>query len=434
MTLQPRTLFGRTALTLAAALLLLLILTLSTVAYYILIPLGQRSAGDLAALVELSSQTWASLSVEHRAPFARKLAQSHDLLLLEGVAHDHREQAIPSLPYFYFFESALSQRLGTEVELHLYAHDPAWYWVDIPIGEQIIHVAISSARMEAQPPKALLLILLIGSVTTIAASIIIARRTTLPLARLAQAADSLGRSGTLTPLSVEGPSEQASLARAFNEMAQQINALLENRTVMLSGISHDLRTPLTRATLALEMLSSETDAGLHSDLEEMNRLIALFLEMSKGLSDNQLASVSLSQLLSETVAGFSRSGAGITLDCGNCGALETNPIALRRSLTNLIENAVRYGAEDTVDISCRRYAQVVSIDICDRGPGIPVAEREAVLRPFYRLEGSRSLHTGGSGLGLAIVQQLASRQGWRLQLLDREGGGLLVRLQIPVKD
>lgn len=433
---QPRTLFGRTALTLAASMLLLLILTLGTVAYFILIPIGERSANDLAALVELSSQSWAELPSERRPQFVQQLEQRHGLRLHEVARHPPAEKAVPLLPYFYFFETALTQRLGTPIQLHQYPNESRWYWIDIPYNNSTIHMAISSARLRAQPPQALLLILLIGTIITASASIIIARRTTAPLATLAEAANRLGRGGAPHPISTEGPVELAALAHAFNEMALQINDLLENRTVVLSGISHDLRTPITRATLALEMLSSDTDSalidGIRSDMEEMNHLITLFLEMSQGLSDNHTESLSLAELLNEVVVDAQRSGADIRLHYDDHKVIETNSVALKRTLTNLLENALRYGGNHPIEVSCQHLNQSIVIDVADRGPGIDPSEREAVFRPFYRLERSRSYHTGGSGLGLAIVLQLANRHGWSIELLERQGGGLVARLQLPL--
>jgi two-component system osmolarity sensor histidine kinase EnvZ len=232
-----------------------------------------------------------------------------------------------------------------------------------------------------------------------------------------------------------GPRELATLNRRFNRMASEIAGLLANRTILFAGISHDLRSPLTRMQLALEMLPDNTDPRLverlRQDLEQMNQLISDSLDLAQGLGPGESEEVDLRDFVDNIVAGYQRSDAAIDWQPGNCCLCRVDTLALRRVLVNLLDNALRYGGGQPVKVGCRCDAAGGCISVLDRGPGIPDTEREAVFQPFYRLEASRSRSTGGSGLGLAIASQLCSAHGWSIALSAREGGGTEAHVRLP---
>jgi len=225
------------------------------------------------------------------------------------------------------------------------------------------------------------------------------------------------------------------LARSFNEMAIQVQELLSNRTTLLAGISHDLRTPLARTQLALEMLPEEVDPelvnGIRSDVEQMDCLIGQFLELSRDLERGEQQKVIIYLMLDDLVNCARRGGATIQWQARDTCYTFTNPLALRRIIANLLENAVRYGGGSPVEVSYQCGKRDITIQIMDRGPGIPAEQLEAVFRPFYRLEQSRNSETGGSGLGLSIAQQLAGINGQKLTLRPRDGGGTIAELKLP---
>ena len=219
-------------------------------------------------------------------------------------------------------------------------------------------------------------------------------------------------------------------------MSSEIAALLLGRTTLFAGISHDLRTPITRIQLALELLSRKPDeeliARIRRDLHQMNQLISDTMDLSRGLSPHEPEEVDLYKFISSIVDTWpEREGELLYSSRGSCNcAVDT--LALRRVLTNLIDNALRYGGGSAVEIRCGHTDTRICIEVLDRGAGIPVEEFEAVFQPFYRLEQSRNRTTGGSGLGLAIVQHLCDTNGWSVQLSSRLGGGTEVRLVIPL--
>jgi len=232
-----------------------------------------------------------------------------------------------------------------------------------------------------------------------------------------------------------GPDERLTLAKSFNKMAVQVKELLTNRTTLLAGISHDLRTPLARIQLALEMLPSDTEPalvdGIRGDVEQMNCLIGQFLELSKTLEKGTQQNINIFETLEDLVVCAKRGGANIQWQETQVCRVINNPMALRRIIVNLLENAVRYSEGKIVDVCHSCNKQFSTIKIIDRGPGIPANEMEAVFRPFYRLDQSRNPETGGTGLGLSIARQLAELNNIKIQLYSREGGGTIAEISIP---
>ena len=429
------TLFSRTARIITLTFLLVMLLTFFTLLYFIMLPVGQRSADDLAALIELSSESWQKLPESERPAYVKNLYQKHQLQLLIEPLQTEEVPVSLYLPYFYFFEGALSKRLGMAVELHHIIGDMQYYWVDIPVKNNILHIGILRDRIQASPPTAFALVISITIIATLIASLLIARYLNAPLKALANASKEFGQGVMPKPLLVDGPKEIASVSQTFNTMVKQIDELQENRTVLLSGISHDLRTPLTRATLALEMLPENIDPTLvnplREDMQEMNQLIGLFLEMSQGISSSERKNTDLNQLVNSCIDNIRRSGAIVRYQSIPNVELMISPLPLSRIINNLLENAFRYGNQTPIQVAIKKHYHVFQIDICDSGPGIPEDELQSVFRPFKRLEYSRNKHTGGSGLGLAIVNQLALTHGWTVKLYNQSNGGLCASIELP---
>jgi two-component system osmolarity sensor histidine kinase EnvZ len=426
-------LFRRTAITVASALIIFQLIVFGASAYYIMLPMARRSADDLAALIVLSAKTWVELPPETRQDFERELAQKHNLWLFKAdnplPDYDHFQ------PYLRLLEKALTVRTGKITHIKATYWERTWFWVDISSGGQQIRIGFPQDILGIQLPAALLMMMAATFFLTLGTAIILARRITLPLERMAEAAQHIGLGNTPASLPETGAAELASLAHTFNHMALQVQSLLANRTNLLAGISHDLRTPLARMNLALEMLPQNTDpkivARLRNDIEAMNRLIGEFLAFSRGLEREPAQEIDLNLLLRELADSVAIEGGAVRAQTREPCIRAVGPMALRRILENLISNAVRYGNGQAVEIECECDDGASVIRILDRGPGIPADEVENVFRPFYRLESSRSVATGGSGLGLAIAQQMANVNGWQVALLPRAGGGTEARLTIP---
>jgi signal transduction histidine kinase len=260
------------------------------------------------------------------------------------------------------------------------------------------------------------------------------RLVTRPLARLAAAADELGPDLKGRMLGEEGPTEVAHAARAFNAMQRRIAGYMAERVEILAAISHDLQTPITRMRLRTEMMDNERDQlKFRQDLDAMNALVREGVTYARTLhgATEPPCRVDADALLESMVADYEDSGQQVRLEGRIGGPIVTRPNALRRIVVNLIDNALKFGSEVRMQV-CADADRLV-ITIIDNGPGIPPDQLEAVLKPFYRLEGSRNRSTGGTGLGLAIAHQLAIAMGAELSLHNRDEGGLRARVAMPLE-
>jgi len=431
----PRTLFGRTALVIALVSFAFQIFTIAVITAFALVPLGRHATSDFAALLVDTAQEWHEEPAGERPWLQERIGRLHRIQVQEQPGETHSFTRL--LPYFHLLETSLSARVGQRVSLAagLGEDGEQWYWADIPVSSTSVRVGFPASRVDVQPWFAMLLILSVGTVVTLITSAWLARWLIGPLSRLAQATQRIGQGRRPEPLAETGPAELATLSHAFNRMGEQVEALLANRTTLLAGISHDLRTPLARIQLALGMLSEKPDRDLIDrmlrDVEGMNELIARCLEVSRDFAEQESAELDLCDLLAEVVAEFAHTGVDIRGRKGPDCHIHVRPLSLKRILANLIDNAVRYGGGTPVDIEYELGNDAIEIRVLDRGPGIPAAETEAVFRPFYRLEPSRSSRTGGSGLGLAIVRQLANANAWSVTLAERPGGGTIAGIRIP---
>jgi signal transduction histidine kinase len=252
-----------------------------------------------------------------------------------------------------------------------------------------------------------------------------------PLANLARAADTLDPNSNTPRLSETGPTEVVYAATAFNAMRDRIAQYLEERVQILAAISHDLQTPITRMKLRAEMAEDSVDRDkLVQDLGEVERLVKEGVAYARSAHGNheKATRVDLASFIESLAYDYQDTGNAVTVGELGDGAIVTRPHALRRILTNLIDNALKFAG--SAEIEVQRQDGTVFIRVLDRGPGIPDSELEAVLQPFFRLEQSRNRDTGGTGLGLAIAQQLATAIGATLTLRNRDGGGLVAEIAL----
>jgi two-component system osmolarity sensor histidine kinase EnvZ len=429
----PATLFGKTALTIAVVLVLFQIFTTLVIAYYLLIPVARRSANDLADFMLLSSRVWATLPASERPDFEAVLLKERGLIL-STATNDLPGQTV-FLPYVLILGNVLVEHTQSPIRMRVEQTDEGpLYWVDFYYDGQRLRAGFLGQRINIHAPLAIFLIILLGSTLTLVTTLIMVRRLTQPLSRLSDAAERIGHGGLPEPLPEIGPSELVNLVRTFNKMAHQVKALLACRTTLLAGIAHDLRTPIARMRLALEVLPPSADPELLErmlrGLDNMSRLVNQSLEFGRGVGNDPRQEVDVAELIEELSDEARRGGATIHLQQGHTCMHFVAPMALRRILTNLLDNAVRYSKDRPIDIACECEDERLRITVADRGPGIPLEELQAVFEPFYRVDKSRSSVTGGSGLGLAIAKQLADSNSWMLALAPRDGGGTIASLTI----
>jgi two-component system osmolarity sensor histidine kinase EnvZ len=415
-----------------------MLIVMSTIAYFMVVPLGQRATDDLASIILHAAETWESLPVEGREPFVEKMRLQHDLVLMIPPAPLPKSTDL--LPYLYLLKVSLRKQLGMQIDLLTSRESDGskWYWADVPLSNEVLRFGFPRSRIGVQPSAAFFVLLTTGICLTLITAIVLARRLTVTIERLYQAAQQIGRGQWPDPVKEEGPEELVVLAREFNRMNVQVRELLTNRTTLLAGISHDLRTPLTQIQLALAMLPNDGGDtrlmnGIRRDLDAVDRLIGQALSINVELDRSDKEQVRIAEVLDHIIEAARRNDQVIEWSSDKSCSFLLNPLALQRIVSNLLENAIRYGKGRPISVECSCDKSSLTITVHDRGPGIPEEQREAVFQPFFRLEKSRSSVTGGSGLGLAIVRQLADSNGWKVQLLAREGGGTSARLSIPIE-
>jgi two-component system osmolarity sensor histidine kinase EnvZ len=227
-----------------------------------------------------------------------------------------------------------------------------------------------------------------------------------------------------------GATEVRQAGAAFNIMRDRLQRMITQRTEMLAGVSHDLRTPLTRMKLQIAMLKSKDAAPLAADVADMEKMLNEYLAFARGEGTEAVAETHLNDLLTEVVEGARRQGAQIAWEAGPDIVVAARPNALKRCITNVVTNAIAHGTR--VLVQAGRRGDRVEIVVDDDGPGIPAEKREEVFRPFYRIEGSRSRETGGTGLGLTIARDVIPGHGGDITLDASPWGGLRARVSLPV--
>ena len=311
---------------------------------------------------------------------------------------------------------AMASRFIVQAQLK----DGSWVWFERQIPRELFDWPMQTLLT--------LLILLVGVITL---SMVAVRWIVRPLDRLREAADALGKDIHRPPLPETGPVEVAETSRAFNTMQRRIGRFVEDRARMLAAVSHDLRTPLTRIRLRADLLDDEELGDkIRRDLDDMQSMVEATLDFMRGTaSREETRSLDLMALLESLSDDAEESGARVRLSGQVQTPYQGRPVALKRCIGNLLDNALRYGGE--ADIEVRDSETVVTVTIADRGPGIPRESLNKVFEPFWRLEGSRGRDSGGTGLGLGIARNIARAHGGDLNLNNRPGGGLIATITLP---
>lgn len=423
-------LFGRTALALIAPFLLVQLALVAVFVAHVSLPLARGATEDLAALITLVTQTWAELPPDTRADYEAELRLNHHLQV--QPARGERPGVETHLPYPALLQRALAERTGVESHLTR-SSNPDMYWVDVTTPEAVLRVGFSDDRVGAYPSRVVATAVAGVALASLLTAMLLARWLTRPLARMTQATDAVGHGELPAPLPETGPRELQVLAMRFNHMARDVRRLLEGRTTLLAGVSHDLRTPLARLRLSLAMLPESVDsvliADIERDVESMDRLIGQYLSFARGVAREAPLRCDLGEILDEAIADVRRQGAQVIWRAPADCVCRVPVLALRRVLSNLLDNAWRHGQGSAIEVQLDCTPTQAVVRILDRGPGIAADERESVFEPFRR---ARHARVPGSGLGLAIVRQLAQANGWTVSLHARDGGGTEARVEIPV--
>ncbi len=430
----PRTLLGRSLLIIVSP--LVLVQVIATWVFYdrhydtITKRLAQGIAGDVAAVIRVMGPEPDAASrkaADELAVFSLWL----DIKLHEGADLPMDVQPPGWSVLDRKLTKALRERLPYNFRIDTDApNKKVRIDVDIPVG--VLEVQVPRQRLFSSTTYIFIMWMVGSSIVLFGVATIFMRNQVRPIRRLARAADSFGKGRDVPDFKPEGATEVRLAAAAFLQMRSRIKRQIGQRTEMLAGVSHDLRTPITRMKLQLALLGDSPEAdNLASDVAEMEKMVEGYLAFARGEGAEQPVRADLGELLRDIVAQMTRKQGGkIDLHLEQRLVLPLRLEAVRRCLANLIGNAQRYA--EHVMISAGRRKNLVEIMIDDDGPGVPEAAREEVFKPFYRLDRARSPDTGGTGLGLTIARDVVRGHGGNLVLEDAPGGGLRARLWLPV--
>jgi two-component system osmolarity sensor histidine kinase EnvZ len=432
MRLLPRTLLLRTFLLIALLMSLSVLAWLWLFSTYEQEPRARHLSQLMASVVNLTRAAIVTAEPDRRAELLGELSEREGIRIYPAGPGDVVEP-LPDNPLLQRIAERLRARLGPDTKLTLERDGESGVFISFSIDDDEYWVGLPRERIERAIPWQWLGWGAAALLLSLAGAWLVMFRVARPLQTLAAAASEIGRGRTPPGVAEDGPEEIRTLSRAFNQMSSDLARLDADRALILAGISHDLRTPLSRLRMGIELSSTDeaTRSGMEADVEEMDRTIGQFLDFARLDGGEALRDTDIAGLIEELADHYARRGVALALSIGTRPITAVRPQAFRRALTNLIENALHHGAADApVSIELNCAAQEIRIDIADRGPGIAPDHIERLKLPFTRLDASRS-NVKGAGLGLAIVDRIARGHGGRLDLLPRDGGGLIARVVIP---
>ncbi|MDH5188249.1 MAG: ATP-binding protein, partial [Rhodospirillaceae bacterium] len=331
-------------------------------------------------------------------------------------------------------EDALANALETQLRKPFNtdsASNDNYVAVEIQLSEGVLHVIVPNKRLFSTTTYVFVMWMVGTSLLLFGVAIIFMKNQVRPIIRLAAAADAFGKGRDSKKFKPEGALEVRRASSAFISMRNRLKRQMQQRTDMLSGVSHDLRTPITRMKLQLAMMGNSAGIDeLKSDVSDMEHMLDEYLAFARGEGSEKQVAANMNEMLEEIVNKVRRKGAKVDLHCEGKINTTVRKSALMRALTNLIENATRYGEHVTVRVAQRENTIEIVID--DDGPGIPEEQREEVFRPFYRLDGSRNPETGGVGLGMTIARDGVRSHGGEIELANAPSGGLRVNISLPL--
>lgn len=431
--ITPKSLFGRMLAIILVPIILVQII--SVIIFYerhwdwVSRHMSKNLAKDVGLLIdELGNEP----SKDQRALSAIRARQYFDIIFywLEGGILQPNQVIEPQ---FKNFRNSLQARIKEPFYLSTLENSRQFY-VDIQLGNGIVRMHIDDKRLFVPTALTFIMWSIGASVILFSIAIIFLRGQVRPILRLANAARQIGFGRDVDSFSVEGATEVRIAGRAFQAMRHRINKQISERTALLAGVSHDLKTPLTRMRLQLAVMEIQNDTKIEfeKELKELEEMIDGYLEFARDDREEQMVDASLFKLLQQASKTSDPSGDKINIlpPNNNIPIFPVQVQSIRRALINLLTNAIRYAGKATAQIQIFDDHSEVIID--DNGPGIPRDKRAEVILPFTRLENSRNSKTGGTGLGLSIAKNSALNHGGELILEDSPLGGLRVRLLLPL--
>lgn len=430
---MPRALFARSLIILLApvALLQVVVIYVYMERYSELVTrrLASGVAGEIALIIDAKESNFPPEAFHRILNFAE--AEQGLIVTFEDgdtLPNQERQRFFPML----------SDTVGEQLQRRI--DRPFWYntdeWpshaaIQVQLDDTIMHIKVRRSRILATNWHIFLVWMAGTSLIFIGIAVLFLRNQVRPIQRLATAAENYGKGRDVPDFKPSGATEVRNAAIAFIDMRNRLNRHMTQRTEMLAGVSHDLRTPLTRMKLQLAMLGDNEDIeDMKKDVSEMERMLEGYLAFARGQTSEESAETSLIDLANEIADDAARKGLKVEVRAPSDISLDLRRSALKRALTNLVDNATRYGTKVSISL-WRRPNNWVEIAVDDNGPGIPKARYEEAFQPFHRLDESRNLEHGGAGLGLAIARDIVRSHGGEIEFQKSPLGGLRALVSLP---
>jgi two-component system osmolarity sensor histidine kinase EnvZ len=437
--LLPRSLLARTTLVIMIALAASQVVSMMLFNYYSQAPRAQMSAIRYIAQLRTIRAALETLPADQHDEFLKRLREERGLRVIRPRADEVLDLA-PDVPALQEARERLRREFGKDADVFVRRNvnpgqgevlivkliiDKEEFWIVSP-RSRVVERDFSWAWIGWAT---------FGGILALAGAIFLVSRVTRPLRQLAEAARQLGQGKNPQAVAEIGPDEVKSVAAAFNQMRDDLAQSDRQRATFLAGVSHDLRTPLSRLRLGIEMLPADpaTRSDLEQDIDDINGVIDQFMDFARDESREALEPIDLNMLVRTAASRAERAGAKIDLDLAAIPAIPMRPLSMRRLVNNLLDNAIKHAgsAADAITLRTSRQGGQIIFSVLDRGPGIAANEVERLKQPFTRLDEARS-GKSGAGLGLAIVDRIVKTHGGNFNLLPRDGGGLEARISLAI--
>ncbi len=440
MTLFPKNLLNRLILIIASLIIVSQLITIKVFDYFEMEPRAESMAQEISTIVKYTKAAIQSAYPSTRLDLLQSLSKMSDVKIVPAYYFENIKP-LPDEIFLSMVVKKIKQDLGEDTIVTLNHYDIPGIWVSFEIGDGLFWAVIPRNVFDRPFPWHWIGWGIVVFLVSISGAYFLTTRINKPLNLLINATSKLKKGLPFKKIPEDTATEFKEVTKAFNEMASNLAKSENERRFIMGSVSHDIRTPLTRMKLSLEMLPKKSaflKESMDQDIDEINQIINQFLDFVRGFDDEPISSLNFGNFLTElkkqhAILGHDLKISKITRskDIPKNLFIDVRPLAFKRLFDNLINNGVKFSKSNKIELVAKLYNEKIVINVLDNGPGIPKAQREKLLEPFERLDQARG-SIGGSGLGLAIANRIVMVHNGKLELINRRTGGLNVKLTFPL--
>lgn len=440
MTLFPKNLLNRLILIIASLIIVSQLITIKVFDYFEMEPRAESMAQEISTIVKYTKAAIQSAYPSTRLDLLQSLSKMSDVKIVPAYYFENIKP-LPDEIFLSMVVKKIKQDLGEDTIVTLNHYDIPGIWVSFEIGDGLFWAVIPRNVFDRPFPWHWIGWGIVVFLVSISGAYFLTTRINKPLNLLINATSKLKKGLPFKKIPEDTATEFKEVTKAFNEMASNLAKSENERRFIMGSVSHDIRTPLTRMKLSLEMLPKKSaflKESMDQDIDEINQIINQFLDFVRGFDDEPISSLNFGNFLTElkkqhAILGHDLKISKITRskDIPKNLFIDVRPLAFKRLFDNLINNGVKFSKSNKIELVAKLYEEKIEINVLDNGPGIPKAQREKLLEPFERLDQARG-SIGGSGLGLAIANRIVMVHNGKLELINRRTGGLNVKLTFPL--